>query len=313
MTERKTSLWTKILIVSISILILMSIFSNALVVGERFRQKSIYLEYAYYALIVFIIVFGIIYPVFGVLFAPIFSLDKLHTADGKARKKWCKILTDNLLKNVDLTEEEREQVLKFREVNDETDDKLIEFYDRKIRPEINTEMMDTAKKVLIVTAVSQNSVYDMLGMASANFCLVKRIVEICGFRPTTPQVMRVYLKILSFTFLAGTIEDLDIEEYLPMIMEGSLGKLSKLAIASVTQGLVNALTTLRIASMTKNYLLNADVHMTRKELRKKSYQEAGSALKEIAGQFVEDKVEKVTNPIKSVFSKFTAGVNKDFS
>lgn len=303
MTERKTSLWTKILIVSISILILMSIFSNALIIGEKFGEKNIYLEYAYYALILFVIGFGIIYPIFGVFFAPIFSLDRLHTEDGKSRKKWCKLLTDNLLKNVELTEEERQQVLSFQNIDDSTDDKLIEFFDRKIRPQINAEMMDAAKKVMIVTAVSQNAVYDMLGMASANFCLVKRIVEICGFRPTTPQVMRVYLKILSYTLLAGTLEDLNVEEYAPMVLEGSLGKLGKIALASVTQGLLNALTTLRIASMTKNYLLNADVNQTRKELRRKSYVEAGAAFKDIVVQFAEEKIEKVSNPIKSAFSK----------
>ena len=303
MTERKTSLWTKILIVSISILILMSIFSNAIVVGERLRAKSIYLEYAYYALILFVIGFGIIYPIFGVLFAPIFSLDRLHTEDGKSRKKWCKILTNNLLKNVNLTEEERAELLSFN-YDDSTDDKLIEFFDRKIRPQINAEMMDTAKKVIVVTAVSQNSAYDMLGMASASFGLVKRIVEICGFRPTTPQVVRLYLKILSYTFFAGAIEDMNVEEYVPTLVEGSLGKLGKLAVASVTQGLLNGLTTLRIASITKNYLLNADVKQTRRELKMKSYREAGAALKELCGQFVEDKVEKVTNPFKNAFSKF---------
>lgn len=303
MTERKTSLWTKILIISISILILMSIFSNALVIGERFREKSIYLEYAYYGLILFIIIFGVVYPIFGVFAAPIFSLEKLHTADGTARKKWCKKLTNNLLKNVDLTPEEKEQVLSFQKIDNNTDDQLIEFFDRKIRPQINAEMMSTAKQVMIITAVSQNSVYDMLGMAAANFSLVKRIVEICGFRPTTPQVLRLYLKILSFTLISGAIEDMNVEEYVPMIMEGSLGKLSQLAIASVAQGLVNALTTLRIASITKNYLLNADVNQTRKDLRKKSYKEASLALKDLAGQFVEDKVK---NPIKNVFSRFGA-------
>ena len=133
------------------------------------------------------------------------------------------------------------------------------------------------------------------------FLRLKRIVEICGFRPTTPQVLRLYLKILSYTIISGSIEDMNIEEYIPMVMEGSLGQLSKLAIASVAQGLVNALTTLRIASITKNYLLNADVNQTRKELRMKSYKEASLALKEIASQFVED---KVTNPIKNIFSKF---------
>lgn len=302
MTERKTSLWTKILIISLSVLILMSVFSNALIIGERFREKSVYLEYTYYGLIVFIIVFGIVYPVFGVLFAPIFSLDKLHHADGSARKKWCKRLTGNLLRNVELTEEERCQVMEFRKVDNNTDDLLIEFFDRKIRPQINSEMMNTAKQVMIITAVSQNATYDMLEMASANFCMVKRIVEICGFRPTTPQVMRLYLKILSYTLLSGAIEDMNVQEYVPIVMEGSLGKLSKLAIASVTQGLVNALTTLRIASITKNYLLNANVNQTRKELRIKSYKEASSALKDLAAQFVED---KVTNPIKNMFSKGT--------
>lgn len=300
MTERKTSLWTKILVISISILILMSVFSNALVVGERFRSKSIYLEYAYYVLIIFIIGFGIVYPIFGVFFAPIFSLDKLHTEDGTAKKKWCKKLTKNLLDNVELTEEERTKVLSFQEIDNTTDDQLIEFFDAKIRPQINSEMMSTAKRVMIITAVSQNSVYDMIGMASANFCLVKRIVEICGFRPTTPQVMRLYLKILSYTLLSGALEDMNVEEYVPQIMEGSLGKLSKLAIASVTEGLVNALTTLRIASITKNYLLNADVNQTKKELRLKSYKEASAALKDLACQFVED---KVTNPIKHVFTR----------
>jgi len=101
---------------------------------------------------------------------------------------------------------------------------------------------------------------------------------------------------------------LNVEEYVPMIMEGSLGKLSQLAIASVTQGLVNALTTLRIASITKNYLLNADVNQTRKEIRKKSYKEASLALKDLAGQFVE---EKVKNPIKNVFSRFGASAESN--
>lgn len=307
MTERKTSLWTKILLISIAILVLMSVFSNALIIGERFREKSVYLEYAYYLLIAFIIGFGIIYPIFGVFFAPIFSLEKLHTEDGAAKKKWCKKLTQNLLKNVELSEEERAEIMKLQEVDDHTDDELIAFFDRKIRPLINAEMMTTAKRVLIITAVSQNSVYDMLGMASANFSLVKRIVEICGFRPTTPQVLRLYLRILSYTMLSGAIEDLDVEEYVPMVMEGALGKLGKLAIASTTQGLVNALTTLRIASITKNYLLNADINQTKKELRSKSFKEAGAALKDLALQFVED---KVTNPIKSVYSKFGHGSKK---
>jgi len=299
MTERKTSLWTKILIVSVALIILMSIFSNVLVIGERLRAKHVYVEYAFYGLVIFVLAFGIIYPLVGVFFAPIFSLDKLHYEDGRARKKWCKMLVNNLIKNVELTPEEKDQVVGYLSCEDETDDKLIEFFDRKIAPQINNEIYDTAKKVMLITAISQNSVYDMLGMASANFCLVKRIVEICGFRPTTPQVMKLYLKILSYTLLAGTLEDLNIQELLPFAVEGSLGKMGGIVIASATQGALNALTTLRIAVICKNLLLNADVKATRKDIRKKSYTEASATLKDIVSKTFED---KVSNPFRSFFS-----------
>lgn len=300
MTKKKTSLWSKILLISLSIIILMSILADVLTLGERLRAQNVYLEYLYYVLIAVIVVGGILYPLFGVFTSPIFSLDKLHYANGDARKRWCKKLVKNLLDNVDLTEEEKVQVKGYLECKDETDDKLIEFFDRKIRPEINAEIYDTAKKVLIITAVSQNSLYDMLGMASANFCLVRRIVEICGFRPTTPQVIRLYIKILSYTLLAGALEDLNIDELLPLAMEGTFSKISGIVLASATQGTINALTTLRIAVLTKNYLLNADVAQTRKELRKKSYTEAYSILKEI----VAGKVEKtIKAPVKGLFKK----------
>ncbi len=240
----------------------------------------------------------------GVFFAPVFSLAKLHRADGKARRKWCKRLVNNLLENVELTPEEQEQVKEYLKCEDETDDKLIEFFDRKIRPQINQEIFDMARKVFIITAVSQNSVYDMLGMASVNFTLVKRITEICGFRPNNVQVLRLYIKTLSVTLLAGYLEDMDLEELIPDITEGALGKALGIVAASATQGVVNALTTLRIASITKNYLLNADVSMTRRELRRKSYAEALEILREIIKQGVD---EKVKNPIKNFFGRKKKG------
>ena len=70
--------------------------------------------------------------------------------------------------------------------------------------------------------------------------------------------------------------------------------------ASATQGAVNALTTLRMASITKNYLLNADVSMTRKELRRKSYAEALGILKNIMKQGMN---EKVKDPVKNLFGR----------
>ena len=273
-------MWNIILFVSLIIVAAMSIVSNAIEIGEKLGSVHI--------------------AVVGVFFAPIFSLEKLHEADGKARQKWCRRLANNLLENVQLTEEEQEQVKGFLRLEDETDDKLIEFFDRKITPELNREMYDTAKKIFIITAISQNSVYDMLGMASANFNLIKRITEICGFRPNNAQVFRLYIRVLSITLIAGNLEEMNIEELIPMATEGALGKALGIVAASATQGAVNALTTLRMATIAKNYLLNADVSLTRKELRRKSYAEALSILKNIMKQGMN---EKIKEPVRNMFSK----------
>ena len=297
---QRTSSWTIVLFISLVILVAMGLISNALEIGERLRNVHIVLEILFYVLIAVVVLGGIVYPLVGVFFAPIFSLEKLHNADGTARKKWCKKLVDNLLENVELTPEEQEEVRGYLTLQDETDDKLIEFFDRKITPELNKEIFDTARKIFIITAVSQNSAYDMLGMASANFSLIKRIVEICGFRPSNAQVFRIYIRVLSMTLLAGSLEDMDIEELIPMVTEGALGKALGIVAASAAQGTVNALTTLRMAAITKNYLLNADVSMTRKELRKKSYAEAMSILKNIIKQGMD---EKVKEPVKNFFSR----------
>ena len=299
-STQRTSSWTIVLFISLIILVVMGLVSNALEIGERLGRVHYVLEILFYVLIAVVVLGGIVYPLVGVFFAPVFSLEKLHNADGTARKKWCKRLVDNLLENVELTPQEQEEVKGYLNLQDETDDKLIEFFDRKIAPELNREIFDTARKIFIITAVSQNSVYDMLGMASANFSLIKRIVEICGFRPSNAQVFRIYVRVLSMTLLAGSLEDMDIEELIPMVTEGALGKALGIVAASAAQGTVNALTTLRMAAITKNYLLNADVSMTRKELRKKSYAEAMNILKKIIKQGVD---EKVKEPVKNFFGR----------
>lgn len=310
MKKRKTDAWTIVILVSLAILIVMSLISNALEIGDRLAKVHVSLEISFYVLIAIVCVGGIIYPVIKVFFTPIFSLKDLHTADGKARQKWCRKLVDNLIENVEMTPEQQEQVKGYLKLEDETDDKLIEFFDRKITPKLNKEIYDTAKKVFIVTAVSQNSVYDMLGMASANFNLIKRIVEICGFRPSNLQVFKLYIRVLSMTLLAGNLEEMNIEELIPEITEGALGKTLGIVAASATQGLVNALTTLRMAAICKNYLLNADVSQTRKELRKKSYSEAMVILKDIVKHGMADKVKA---PVKSIFGrkKETVGTESD--
>lgn len=313
MTKQKTKLWTKILFLSIFILFLLGIIEEIITIGEKLGNMNQFLAYVYYALMGIIVVLGVIYPIFAVFTAPIFSLKNLRYADGRAKKKWCKRMVNNLLRNLELSNEERDELKHFGDYEDLMDDKIIAFFNKKIVPQINEEVYDTAKKILIITSLSQNSLYDTLGMASANFCMVRRIIEICGFRPTTPQVIGLYLKILSYSFVTGALEDMDVEELFALATETSVGKIGGVLLSSVTQGTVNALMTLRIAMITKNYLINSDVGQTKKELRKKSFLEATEFLKEILSNSFET---HITEPIKTFFAKKTRmtkahGLSKD--
>ena len=184
---------------------------------------------------------------------------------------------------------------------------MIEFFDRKVSPEINREIFKAAKRAFIVTAVSQNSIFDMLGMASLNFMLIKRITELCGFRPNNLQVARIYIKVLSATALAGVLESINLEDLISKVASSALGATAASIVGtvatSVIQGITNSISTLRVGFITKNYLLNADVSKTRADLRKEALKEAMSAFHEILKEDIGEKAKKPANKIKEVFSK----------
>lgn len=114
------------------------------------------------------------------------------------------------------------------------------------------------------------------------------------------QVFRLYIRVLAMTQITGDLEEINIEELIPLATEGALGKALGIVAASATHGAINALTTLRMAAITKNYLLNADVSQTRKEFRQKSYAEAFVILKNILKQGME---EKVKDPVRHLFGR----------
>ena len=307
MKNKKTKIWLIILLVSLAILVLMGLVSSALEIGERLRNIHFSLEIAFYALIVVVILVGIVYPIVGVFHKPIFSLNQIHDVNGNVKLKWCKKLVNNLIENTDLSEEEQIQVRGFLKEGNEADDRLIEFFDRKIAPEINSEVFKAARRAFIVTAASQNAVFDMLGMASLNFMLIKKITELCGFRPNNLQLALLYVRVLSMTVMAGVLESVNIEGVVSKVAEGFVSSpfasLIGVAVSSLMQGATNALMTVRLGVMTKNYLLNADVSKTRSEIRKESFKEALSIFPSILNRDEEEKDKKTDNKIKAVFTK----------
>ncbi len=292
MKDKRLSFRTLLIIIALIIIITLGIVSSVIEIGERLGKTNLYLEFAFYAIIFLVVIVGIIYPIISVLAKPIFSLDRLCNPDGSSNRKWCKRLVNNLIKHAGLTPDEQAELRGYLSIGDDSANKIIAFFERRIVPIIDKEIMKTAGKVFLFTSISQGSATDMISKMYFDFQLVKRISEICGFRPNTLQVFRVYKKTLFMTLVAGTLEEINYEKILTLAV-GPLG----LIIGSALQGIINSFSTISVGVLTKYYILNADTNMSEKELIVKSITEAGVFLKNVAGQFLEDKIAK---PVKKV-------------
>ena len=116
-------------------------------------------------------------------------------------------------------------------------------------------------------------------MLSVNLGLVRAIVEHCGFRPSALALAGLYARVLKATFLAGGLEEMDLEEVLSLAGGNAVARMPGVVIASAAQGAVNAFATARVGVITKRVLFAEEEPVDMRRLRRESYGEALSLLK----------------------------------
>lgn len=146
----------------------------------------------------------------------------------------------------------------------------------------------------------------MLGVASLNFMLIRNITELCGFRPNSFQLLRLYIRVMSMTILAGALEAVNVESLISKVVEGftkaPFVSFVSVPAASLIQGATNAFLTVKVGIMIKNCLLNADVSKTRSEVRKEAFKEAFDVFPRII-ENLDEKAKKPAEKIKSLVDK----------
>ncbi len=294
-----------VLIVGISLAIItMMLMGNVIVIAEKLGEvcHTVYVEYAFYALILILAVIFIIRPIIKVNNAPEFPVlavdDEAKTADllkfGKRLASNCGYIQDaekrkvhqtSLRNDLQMYEADHEQLktvisreLTLRFEGDKELDVL----------GIDARIREWGKTVFMVTAISQNGVFDSAAVLVMNYKLIEDIVLASGFRPTRPQMFRLYVRILTTSLIsyctsqvftdmdgvapfdiasdASSADDVDVTDVNPEDVSPELdgedsltGFLSRFKIPGVVaesalQGAVNALLTLRIGYVTKTFL-----------------------------------------------------------
>ncbi|MGE4572220.1 MAG: DUF697 domain-containing protein [Candidatus Izemoplasmatales bacterium] len=294
--------WIFLGIASLFFLVLI-ILSAVMDLGEKVGRIHLYLEYSLYLVsgLLFLILF--IRPLFAVLLSPSFSIDHLFTDEENAKKNFrmYKKVAKNLLDEDYLSEKEKEQIQEHINEPLMLKNALSNVFDTSIKKELNRMIVEHAETVYLSTAISQNGRLDSIAVITINLRLIKNLVKKCGFRPSYMSLGKLSVNVLGTAIIAENLEDMDFSTIFPTSTMNALSEipLLKTVTGSFAQGLGNALLSLRVGIICRNFLFMDLKGLSKKDIRKLAFAEAVVLLPRVIGE----SMKKFPSRLKGVFSK----------
>lgn len=160
----------------------------------------------------------------------------------------------------------------------------------------NEEIKNTAKKVFLSTAISQNGRLDSLVVFLSTAFLVWKVSHIYNQRPSLREMFSIYTNVVGSSFVSYGIDEIDIKTQINALVEPlmahAVGHVP--IVSSITSsfanaffhGAVNCILVSRVGIITKNYIsIGYDLDSG---LRRSSFQEAVSFARNVfTGSFKE--------------------------
>ncbi|OQX93810.1 MAG: hypothetical protein B6I17_01070 [Tenericutes bacterium 4572_104] len=281
--------------------IVLMIISSVLQLGERLRTISVYLEYSFYVVSAILFIVLIVRPIVLVLFSPTFSIDSLFNESDNAKKNFhmYKKVAKNLLSENYLKDMEKDSIKEH--IHDPLELKLAlsEIFDKTIKKELNKVIVSHAESVYLTTAISQNGKLDALAVLTINLKLIKELVIKCGFRPSYAALGRLSFNVLSSALIAESLEDMKFSELFPQSSLNALAEMPviKTVTGSLAQGAGNALLSLRVGIICRNYLFMNLKGINKREIKKMAFAEAMVLFPRVIGE----SIKKVPKRFKDIF------------
>lgn len=275
--ETKTSARIAFPVVAIALLLLLALIGSIVSLGNQLSSIHLVLGIAYYAAILVLIVIGVAYPIARTIGHPIVCLYELKTGSGRKREKHLR-LTIESLQRADLPPDTKARLAE--RPDDIAADECIALFKSTLEPAIDRRIKDAAKASFVTTSISQAPAFDMISIMAIDFRMIRGIVEDCGYRPSTPALLWLYVRSMKATLIAGGLEEMDLEEIVALIGGNAALTASSVVLSSAAQGAANAFLTVRVGVITKALLFSENAPADMRELRRKSYGEALKFLRE---------------------------------
>ncbi|MBN2504133.1 MAG: DUF697 domain-containing protein [Bacilli bacterium] len=279
------------------------ILSSVLQLGERLATIHVYLAYAFYAVSVILFYILVLRPLFLIIFSPTFSMDSLFSEEDNARKNFhmYRKVGKNLMTEDYLSEDEKASIEASLGDPIQLKQSLGVIFDKTIKKELNKIIISHAESVFLSTAISQNGRLDSLAVFTINLKLIKELVLKCGFRPSYPALGRLSFNVLTSAVIAESLEDINFNELFPNKGLNALSEIPflKTITGSLAQGVGNALLSLRVGIICRNYLFMNLKGTPKASIRKLAFAEAITLLPGVLAE----SVKKFPSRLKSIFEK----------
>ena len=331
-----------IVTVAFLVIFFMLIIGNIVTVGEKLTRitGSLYAEYILYGMMLMVFAYLLLWPILRLHLTPefpILSIDGDDCSFSLQNKKKLDRFYRSLMSNCNyLPEKERE--VHQKKMNcmlgqiHETDitgvKELIqnELDDRFKR--IDKRILGWGKTVFMVTALSQNGKLDAIMVMVLNYRMIADIIRASGYRPTTYQLTRQYIRILTTAFFGyifseglsdaknidinfrgSEMEDVGVDsiDFSDADISSLISKvrIPGIVTSSLADGFLNALLTLRVGYVTKAYLkkgANGISGRNSKIVRREAMKESRKALMPMIKEMIGSTAEGLSGKIKNVFN-----------
>lgn len=282
---------------------IMIILSSVLQLGERLTQIHPYVSYAFYVVAAALFFFLILRPIILIVFSPTFSMDSLFDEELNAIKnhRMYRKVAKNILLDDYLSDDEKASIQDSLNNALELKQTLSIVFDKTIKKEINKIIVKHAETVFLSTAISQNGRLDALAVFTINLKLIKELVLKAGFRPSYPALGRLSFTVLSSAVIAESLENVNLNELFPTKGLNFLSEMPflKIITGSLAQGVGNALLSLRVGIVCRNYLFMNLKGTSKSDIRRMAFAEALSLLPALLAE----SIKKLPSRLKTIFEK----------
>jgi hypothetical protein len=181
---------------------------------------------------------------------------------------------------------------------------------------------ETASRVFVSTAISQNGRLDALMVLAEQSRLIWRVAHVYNQRPSVSEFGRLYANVGATLFAASAIEDLDISEQVEPVVKAAVGgavaslvpgvaSVSSIVMHSILDGTANAYLTLRVGIICRGYCQSITA-IDRRGLRRNASVTAaamlGSVVLASAGAVTRSMTSAARNAGAATLESATAGV-----